>query len=264
MTAPVSRRPPAPFLNAVVAARDRITARLVRITLTGADLHRLVAPQPASSIRLLMPDPAHPDRIDVPDWDGNRFVRPDGSRPALRTMTPRGHDPGRGELRLEVVTHGVGLASTWAASAELSTPVALSGPARGHDIDGTATFLVLGGDETAYAAVSSLIEAAALELQILAVLETADGQAPPLPSHPGLESEVLPQVAGQPGRALAARLGSQDLPPDGRLWAAGEAAAMQELRRRLFGDRGLPRGQATIRGYWKFGRTSDQAAGDDN
>jgi NADPH-dependent ferric siderophore reductase len=248
----------------VVAARDRITARLVRVTLTGADLGRLVAPQPASSIRLLVPDPADPDRIDLPDWDGNRFVRPDGSRPALRTMTPRGHDPGRGELRLEVVTHGVGLASTWAASAELGTPVALSGPARGHDIDGTAISLVLGGDETAYAAVSSLIEAAAPELKILAVLETADGQAPPWPSHPGLESEVLPQVAGQPGRALAARLGSQDLPPDGRLWAAGEAAAMQELRRRLFGDRGLPRGQATIRGYWKFGRTSDQAAGNDN
>jgi NADPH-dependent ferric siderophore reductase len=43
---------------------------------------------------------------------------------------------------------------------------------------------------------------------------------------------------------------------------AGEAAAVQRIRRQLFEDRGLPRPQATVRGYWKHGRTGG-AEGDD-
>jgi NADPH-dependent ferric siderophore reductase len=37
----------------------------------------------------------------------------------------------------------------------------------------------------------------------------------------------------------------------------GEAAAMQRIRRHLFEDRGLPRSQASVRGYWKHGRSGD-------
>ena len=42
---------------------------------------------------------------------------------------------------------------------------------------------------------------------------------------------------------------------------AGEAAAVQRIRRHLFEDRGLTRAQATVRGYWKRGRaaTDDDA-----
>ena len=38
------------------------------------------------------------------------------------------------------------------------------------------------------------------------------------------------------------------------MWAAGEAAAVQRIRKLLFDERGVPRSQATIRGYWKVGR----------
>jgi NADPH-dependent ferric siderophore reductase len=38
------------------------------------------------------------------------------------------------------------------------------------------------------------------------------------------------------------------------VWAAGEAAAMQRLRRHLFDERGVPRSAAVVRGYWKRGR----------
>jgi NADPH-dependent ferric siderophore reductase len=43
------------------------------------------------------------------------------------------------------------------------------------------------------------------------------------------------------------------------VWAAGEAAAMQRLRKHLFEERDIPRARTTIRGYWKHGR----AGGDD-
>jgi NADPH-dependent ferric siderophore reductase len=45
------------------------------------------------------------------------------------------------------------------------------------------------------------------------------------------------------------------------VWAAGEAAAVQRIRRHLFDDRGLPRAQTSVRGYWKHGRAGD---GDDD
>jgi len=38
------------------------------------------------------------------------------------------------------------------------------------------------------------------------------------------------------------------------VWVAGEAAAVQRIRRALFEERGVPRSRATVRGYWKHGR----------
>jgi NADPH-dependent ferric siderophore reductase len=41
------------------------------------------------------------------------------------------------------------------------------------------------------------------------------------------------------------------------VWVAGEAAAVQRIRRHLFAERGLTRAQAVVRGYWKQGRSGD-------
>jgi NADPH-dependent ferric siderophore reductase len=35
------------------------------------------------------------------------------------------------------------------------------------------------------------------------------------------------------------------------IWCAGEAAAMHGIRTYLFGEAGLARSRATVRGYWK-------------
>ena len=47
---------------------------------------------------------------------------------------------------------------------------------------------------------------------------------------------------------------STELTAGTRIWAAGEAAAVQRLRKHYFDERGVPRSHATIRGYWKVGR----------
>jgi NADPH-dependent ferric siderophore reductase len=41
---------------------------------------------------------------------------------------------------------------------------------------------------------------------------------------------------------------------------AGEATAVQRIRRHLFEDGRLPRVRASVRGYWKHGRSGDAAA----
>ena len=69
------------------------------------------------------------------------------------------------------------------------------------------------------------------------------------------------QPDAPPGDALGAAVRDVDLVDGTRVWAAGEAAAMQRIRRHLFDDRGLPRSQTAVRGYWKYGRAGD---GDDD
>ncbi|HEX6392851.1 MAG TPA: siderophore-interacting protein [Acidimicrobiales bacterium] len=261
MTAGSARRPPPPFLVAEVVGRDWLTPRLVRVTLEGEPLTSLEVTQPASSVRVLLPDPERPHDLELPSWDGNRFELSGGSRPVLRTLTPRHHESGGRLLKLDVVVHGDGAAARWASDAADGSPAAVSGPARGYSIDAEAETLVLGGDETATAAISQILEAAT-DVDVAVYLEIADaGSRPRLPDHPRCAIHWVDQEGKVPGAALADRLADVDLPGGARLWAAGEAASMQRLRQRLFNDRGVPRAHATIRGYWKHGRSGEDEGG---
>ncbi len=254
----MTRRPPPPFVMVSVAGREWLSPRIVRVVLGGEGLRGLEIQQPASSVRVLLPWPDRPDAVELPSWDGNRFVLDDGRRPPIRTLTPRHHDRSKGVLALDVVVHGDGAAARWASSASPGSPAALSGPARGYDVDPLAEELVLGGDETAYAAICSIIEAVPGRVPVRVFLEAdAAGSLPPVAAHPLCDLEWLAATASGPGRAVAERLARVGLGGGARLWAAGEAAAMQQLRQSLFRDRGIPRSQAVIRGYWKHGRTSE-------
>jgi NADPH-dependent ferric siderophore reductase len=251
----VSRRPPPPFLAAELAGREWITPRLVRVTLEGPALRRLEVTQPASSVRVLIPG-AGRDGLEIPEWDGNRFHLRDGTRPTLRTLTPRADAPGR--IRLDVVVHGRGAAATWAATAPLGSPAAVSGPARGWTVAPDAEALVIGGDETAYCALTQILEATPAATAVTVWLETGAPDAdPPLPGRPGGTVHRLVADPSAPGRRLAEQLGRVELPASAYLWAAGEAAAMQTVRQELFQVRGVPRDRATLRGYWKHGRASE-------
>jgi NADPH-dependent ferric siderophore reductase len=75
-----------------------------------------------------------------------------------------------------------------------------------------------------------------------------------LPERPGSQVEwrVLPEGA-PPGSAQLEYVRSTALEPGVRIWAAGEAAAMQRIRRHLFDDRGVDRSHTMVRGYWKRG-----------
>jgi NADPH-dependent ferric siderophore reductase len=75
-----------------------------------------------------------------------------------------------------------------------------------------------------------------------------------LPGHSAdVEWHVQPDGAA-PGDALVTAVANANIEADARVWVAGEAAAVQRIRRYLFEDRGLTRAQAVIRGYWKHGR----------
>jgi NADPH-dependent ferric siderophore reductase len=179
----------------------------------------------------------------LPAWNGNEFLLPDGSRPILRTLTPR--RVVGDELTVDVVLHGHGPLSTWATTAVAGTPVAVSGTGRGYEIDASAPGFLLAGDESALPAISQLLEALPSTVRVDVLVEVGDPSARlDLPDHPGatvrwIEGSLVDAVRAAP------------LDPGTKVWAAGEAAAMQRIRKHLFEERDVPRGDAVVRGYWK-------------
>jgi len=147
----------------------------------------------------------------------------------------------------------------WAAGARPGTPAAVSGPGRGYAIDRDAPAFLLAGDETAIPAISQLLEVLPADTPTQVHIEVARPDARlALPDHPRatVEWHDLPSDA-PPGDALVAAVRTSELAPDVRVWAAGEAAAVQRIRRHLFEERSLSRDRTTVRGYWKHGRAGD-------
>lgn len=255
MTSMRARREPPRFRTVEVLGVRRLSARMVRVRLGGSDLAGLRVDEPAASVRLLLASPAAQE-LEIPRWNGNEFLLADGRRPVLRTFTPRRLDTAGLALDLDIVTHGHGAASAWAESAATGGQAAVSGPGRGYIVDEQAPAFFLGGDETALPAISQLLEVLPADRPVQVHVEIADAGAQlPLPDHPSAVVSWHHLRAGAPpGNALVAAVGAVELVPDARVWVAGEAAAMQRIRKYLLQDVGLPRSRTTVRGYWKHGR----------
>lgn len=251
------RREPPRFRRARVARTERRSGRMVRVTLAGPELEGLDPGLPGASVRLLLPSPGVDGPVlELPEWNGNEFLRADGTRPVIRTLTPLrvGTDPP--ELDVEVVVHGDGPLSRWAEHAEPGDEVAVSGTGRGYDVDPAAGSFLIVGDESALPAISTLLPAlpAEADVTVLAGVQDASGRLE-LPDHPRAQvTWCEPAPGGTVGEALLDAVSGLDLPDDVRVWAAGEAAAVQALRKHLFEVRGLPRSHCVVRGYWKQGR----------
>jgi NADPH-dependent ferric siderophore reductase len=260
-TSRIRREPPA-FRRVAVAGVGALTPRLIRVTVGGPELDGLILDQPAASVRLLLPSTAGGELV-MPTWRSNEFLLPDGRRPTIRTLTPLRLDATVQELDLEIVVHEGGAASAWAQAARPGDKAAISGPGRGYPIDSAAPGFLLGGDESAIPAITQLLEVLPPDKPVHVIVEVADPAARlELPEHPAATVHWYDLPAGAPpGDALVAAITGSDLAPRTRIWAAGEAAAMQRIRRHLLDDRHLPRSETWIRGYWKAGRAGDAGDG---
>ncbi len=248
-----TRREPPHFRRVRLARLTEQTPHLVRVTLTGDELAGLDPGLPAASVRLLLPRDSH--GLVVPTWNGNEFLFDDGSRPPIRTLTPLRLDGVAHELDVAVVRHGEAPLSSWVDAAAPGDEVAVAGTGRGYEIDPAARSYLLAGDESALPAIGVLLDALPADAAVRVLVEARDADRLDLPVHPGATLTASEPAPGRPGAALVDLVVRQpDLGADVRVWAAGEAAAVQAIRRHLFEDRGLPRSQAVVRGYWKIGR----------
>jgi NADPH-dependent ferric siderophore reductase len=228
---------------------------MLRIRLGGSELAGLEVTEPAASVRVLLPSPGTEDLV-MPAWNGNEFLLADGTRPVIRTFTPRRFDAAGPALDLDVVLHEGGAASAWAAAATPGAEAAVSGPGRGFEIDPSTPTFLLGGDESAIPAISQLLEALDPSVTVAVHIEVARPDArQALPHHPGATVSWHDLPAGAVhGSALEAAVRDAEIDDSTHIWVAGEAAAVQAIRKHLFDERAVPRSRATVRGYWKHGR----------
>jgi NADPH-dependent ferric siderophore reductase len=245
------RREPPRFRRVTVRDLEPVTPRLHRVTLGGDDLDGFEHPGLAASVRLLLSE-------ETPTWNGNEFLLADGSRPVIRTLTPLRFDPASRTLDVEIVRHGGGAMSTWVDAASPGDEVSISGPGRGYELDTSATSFVIAGDETALPAIGQLVEALPPSATVTVHVEVED----PAARIDALDASWHVARPGAPaGEALVHAIESADIADDARVWVAGEAAAVQRIRKHLFEQRGLSRSQCTVRGYWKHGRAGGEDAG---
>jgi NADPH-dependent ferric siderophore reductase len=240
------------------------------VVLTGTALVGMPVPEPAASVRLLLPagtSTGGPGELVLPEWTGNEFLLPDGSRPPLRTLTPWRDDEASDTLAVDVVLHGQGPLAEWATRVEAGATVAVSGPGRGTGLPAGAPAYLVIGDESALPAIEQLLTAlgaatgpGSVAPLVTVVVEVDDESARlPLGGGTGVGADVMVEwrmraPGTPPGDALVIAARDARLPEGVQAWAAGEAAAMQRIRRVLFETHGLARAQCTVRGYWKAGR----------
>jgi NADPH-dependent ferric siderophore reductase len=245
----VRRAPPDFVASRVVAVGER-TPWLASVTFDGPGIGAAIPPEPASSLRLLLPRDGGAGPVELPSFNGNFFVYDDGVRPPVRTLTPIPAG-GPDSLRVDIVRHGHGLLAGWLEDLEPGHEVGVSLPtSAGFTIDPKATRFLVVGDESAIPGIEQVLAALPPSAEVAAAIEIADPAA--RIDVPVAWCDAIP--GEPPGAAMVRWVEGQDTPPGTQVWAAGEAAAVQRLRTLLVGERGLPRSDTVIRGYWKHGR----------
>ncbi|CAN5835353.1 siderophore-interacting protein [soil metagenome] len=248
-----SRRPPARRVR--VIGTEPLTPHMQRVTLGGDGLDGFHTGSPASYVKLYLPAPGQADLV-LPTFGPKGPEYPDGAtRPVQRTYTPRNFDPRRNELDIDVVLHGAGVASDWAAGARPGDPAGVAGPGSGWDPDADAPWFVLVGDESALPAIATITEALPEGRTLNVIVEIpTDSDRIDLTSPAVLITSWLVRGEGQPGAALEDAVRGLHLPVgDGHFWVATESAVVRRIRDHLVADRGLDRSRYTIRAYWKAG-----------
>lgn len=239
---------PAP-LRAVVSRVEQSSPRLRRVVLGGGDLGQFTWPGPASHLKLILPLPGQ-SAVDLPAPDADGLVSFDRTRVITRTYTPRAWDPEADELSIDVFVHGEGAASAWAERARAGDVVAVSRPRARYDVDPSAPWLVLAGDESAVPAIGTILESRPVPATTVVI--ESDGE-----ENFGLPSGPVPTFVRRtdtPGAALAEALADGAVPQgEGRVWVAGEARGIRRIRTHLLSERGLPPSSVVTRGYWRQG-----------
>lgn len=175
--------------------------------------------------------------------------------PVLRTYTVLEPDLGAGTLAIDVVVHGEeGYAGPWAVAARPGDQIDARGPGGAYAPDPDADWHLLAGDEAALPAIRAALAALPADARGEVVIEIpAEDHRQPLPTPDQVYVSWV--ETGDLARAV------RDLPwRTGRVQAFvhGEAeSVMHGIRPYLLIERGVPRQDASISGYWRRGRTEE-------
>ncbi|APA88735.1 siderophore-interacting protein [Paraburkholderia sprentiae WSM5005] len=247
-----------------------LTPHLIRVTLTGDDLHDFVSASFDDHIKVFFPEPGA-DKPTLPQAGPDGPVFAEGKRPTARDFTPRRFDRDARELDIEFAMHDAGPAATWAAQAKVGQYLGVGGPRGSLVIPTGFDWHLLIGDDTALPAIARRLEELPAGTRVAAVIEVADPSAR-LEFATQAELHLVWCYRGEADTRTGARseallhaVRDTWLPVNGEgyVWAAGEAAAIRAVRQHLCGERGVDKARIRAASYWKQGAVAVHETIDD-
>lgn len=240
-----------PGMRRIVVGGDAIGPHLR----DGVDLPAVHSTGFDDDVKVLLPDLRTGEfPFEVPkNTDQGRVDWTDGSFEHARTYTVREFDAEAGEMTLDFVLHGTGLAATWARRVEAGSKVLIAGPKHSAALPRDVDWLLLAGDETALPAIGRCVEMLPAGFKATAVIEVAEpGHHQELTTDGDVEYVWLYRSeAGGDSRLVES---VQDVAWRGErpfLWVAGETLAIKPLRRWAKTEKGLEKNRVEITGYWR-------------
>ncbi|MFD8902100.1 siderophore-interacting protein [Streptomyces ardesiacus] len=252
-----ARRPRRPH-TAQVVRTERLTPHMQRVVLGGEGLAAFSADTCTDHyVKLLFParGATYPEPFDM------ERIREDFPReqwPVTRTYTVRHWDAEHREMTLDFVIHGdEGLAGPWATRVRPGEKIHFMGPGGAYAPDPAADWHLFAGDESALPAIARSLEALPDGARAFAFVEV-EGPEEEQKIDSDVEVVWLHRAGRPAGQTLVEAVRALDF-PGGRphAFVHGEAACVKELRRYLRVERGIPREDLSISGYWRLGHNED-------
>lgn len=251
---------PTRFRSLEVIRTERITPHMMRVTLGGPEIASFISLGADDDIRMQLPvDFSRTPLPPVIEFNPWRLVYPEGAPEAeSRAYTIRSLNHEAGEMVLDMVLHGEGLATRWAEQARPGHVVTVAGPWGSRRIEGTFAHYLLLGDETALPAIGRTVEGLPAGANVTVLVEVAsldDAQSWSVADRVTINSRWL--VRGpkdRPGRnSLLLDAIASMVEPAGPcfVFGAGESSTLREVRRYIVANWRVDRKHLNLAGYWK-------------
>ncbi|MDK7749612.1 siderophore-interacting protein [Brevibacterium sp. UMB10442] len=287
-----------PFLVHLIA-RTQVSENLVRLTFTGPELGQFGTTCLDQRIKLVLGSRECVEELaERDDWLAWARSLPEDVRPRLRTYTVKAVRPMYKEIDVDFVVHGTeGPASAFAVEAPIGAHIAVVGPvedAPGSSSEGvawapgSASQVLIAGDETAVPAISNIVESLDPEMRGAVFLEVpSSGDIQDLTAPHGVTVNWLPRElhtgttrgdllyravrewCDQNGIASSEKQVDPDDSYDSSVllwdearrgntdalytWVAADADTVARLRHEMRKKRGLSKGSSSFMGYWRMG-----------
>jgi NADPH-dependent ferric siderophore reductase len=193
--------------------------------------------------------------LDYPgQWIKFFFPGAEAGVNSARVYTVLAFDPEKKEMTVDFYLHDQGVASKWAAGAQVGQEIEFAGPAGNFQIIDAKDWYLLVADESALAAMIAIAENLPPHFPAYFFIEVAGVEEEiPISSHAVTHVTWIHRGAGADTSLGSAIQKAQFPAGEAQAWVAGETATVHAIRRILTEEKHFVRTSIHACGYWKRG-----------